>query len=113
MLSLSLSFIIAIITLLVVVATIFERKLRIKGFQLEAAAAGEQCDDEKGRQKHELDYMNNNNNREEPDGATMNSIEETKQPPLRELNQMERILLCFSLETNMKTILNCDKDSKV
>lgn len=63
--------------------------------------------------------MNNNNNnnddtKAETDCTAMNAIvEETKQPSLRELNQMERILLCFSLETNVKTILNCDKDSKV
>lgn len=57
--------------------------------------------------------MNNNKgDSDEPYCVEMNNVEENKQP-LRELNQMEKVLLCFSLETNMKTILSCDKDSKV
>lgn len=86
------------------VATIFEYKLRIRGFQLETS---QQCN--KDRQKHELDYINNNNNNNIDTECT--SMNENK--PLKELNQMEKILLCFSLETNVKTILNCDNESKV
>lgn len=83
-------------------ATIFERNLRIQGFQLDAS---QQCD--RDRQKHELDYMNNDNN----NNAECASISEKKS--LKELNQMEKILLCFSLESNLKSILNCENESKV
>lgn len=88
------------------VATIYERNLRIKGFQLEIS---QQCEpDRLQTQKHELDYMNNNNNKEETEIASM-----SENKPLKELNQIKKILLCFSLGTNLKTILNCERDEKV
>lgn len=99
-----------IVILLIIVATIFEHKLRVEGYLIEKS---KQSVDKNNPQKHELDYMNNNKgDLDEQDCAEMNAMEVNKQPH-RELTQMEKFLLCFSLETNMKTLLNCDKDSEV